>query len=491
LSVVNFDARIVEGFVNHYLVPHFARSRAMPDFHREILGLCASDAPNVAIAAPRGHAKTALVNVGFSLAAALLEAHPFQLKISRNRPLAVRFLRAVREILTQNAELIRDFSILPPQEWERDAEEEFVVTTRKGYRFCMGAMGFEQGMRGTIWGSNRPGLILLDDIEDENATHNNEANEKNMRLFMGTVKPMGHDETWFRMIGTVLGATSLLQQFLESPEWTSVRYEACDDEVSEESILWPEMYPRDWWLKRKAEYVAVNNLIQFNMEYRNIAVDYSSGYFQRTDFVENDAEHDDLKPKTYYVGVDYAISTAERRDYTVMVVGGVDDEGFLHIVDVRKGRWDGKQIIDEMFSIEDAFRPERWFVESGAIQKALGAALEIEQRARGVYLSLEPMVPAKDKASRARSIQARLRSKAVRFDKRTPWFADLEEELVQFPRGRHDDQVDAMAWLGQGLANMVTPPTDFETEREQLLAAKRAMETMSFGYGGRNEVTGY
>ena len=32
---------------------------------------------------------------------------------------------------------------------------------------------------------------------------------------------------------------------------------------------------------------------------------------------------------------------------------------------------------------------------------------------------------------------------------RAPWLADLKAELLAFPRGKHDDQVDALGLVGQ------------------------------------------
>jgi predicted phage terminase large subunit-like protein len=481
-------AAMVEGFVKEYLLADFAMARPVTSFHREWLEMACLPDPNVALAAPRGHAKSTLYNISFSLAAAILRAEPFQLKISRSRPLAVEYLRSIKYILTRNEHLIEDFGILPVEKWSMNSEDDFICESEDGYQFRMSALGFEQNMRGTTWGTRRPGLIICDDIEDPEAILSRERMDKNMNLFMGTLKPMGHVNCRFRMIGTVLGMESLLQRFIETPEWTSRVYEAHNDDMS--VVLWPEMFPKVYWISKKAEYASTNNMIQYNMEYRNIAVDTSSGYFQSTDFVETD-DTDLHKKKVYYVGVDYAISTKERRDFTVMIVGGVDSDGYLTIADVRKGRWDGKQILDEMFSIQQTFDPDQWFVESGAIQKALGAALEIESRQRNSYLPLNPMVPTKDKASRARSIQTRMRSRAVRFDKRSPWFSDLEAEMIQFPRGKHDDQVDAMAWLGLGLANMVAPPEQKDQDRLDYLAAKRAQQDQGPFQIGRSQTTGY
>ena len=475
---------MVEGFIKEYLLADFAMAKPVTPFHREWLEMACLPDPNVVLAAPRGHAKSTLYNISFSLSAALLRSQPFQLKISRSRGLATEYLRTIKDILKRNEKLKEDFGIIAQPDWPMNAEDDFICECEDGYQFRMSALGFEQNMRGTTWGTRRPGLIICDDIEDPEAVLSKDRLEKNMNLFMGTLKPMGHVDTQFRVIGTILGMESLLQRLVESPSWTHKVYEAHNDDMTE--ILWPAMYPKSYWIEKKKEYSDTNNQIQYNMEYRNIAVDMSSGYFQRTDFVPTE-EQAYLRPGTFYVGVDYAISTKERRDFTAMVVGKLDEDGFLEIADIRRGRWDGKEILDEMFSIQEAFEPEQWFVESGAIQKALGAALEIEQRDRNVYLNLRPMVPTKDKQSRARSIQARMRSRAVLFDKRRPWFDDLEAEMIQFPRGKHDDMVDAMAWLGLGLANMIAPLS----EQEEEAATLRQVRNSEAFQLGRSTCTGY
>ena len=52
---------------------------------------------------------------------------------------------------------------------------------------------------------------------------------------------------------------------------------------------------------------------------------------------------------------------------------------------------------------------------------------------------------------RARSIQARMRAGAVRFDKEAEWYQNFEDELMRFPRDKHDDQVDAISGAIQAL----------------------------------------
>ena len=94
----------------------------------------------------------------------------------------------------------------------------------------------------------------------------------------------------------------------------------------------------------------------------------------------------------------------------------------------------------------------------------------------------------KDKIARARSIQARMRAKGVKFDKNADWYQVLEDECLRFPRDRHDDQVDCLAYLGMMLDKLIEAPTNEEIEDEEYQEALH-----SFGYDqvGRNAVTGY
>ena len=44
---------------------------------------------------------------------------------------------------------------------------------------------------------------------------------------------------------------------------------------------------------------------------------------------------------------------------------------------------------------------------------------------------------------------------------RAPWLEDFLVEMMQFPFGRHDDQVDSvsqfLAWIDQGVVRRVVP----------------------------------
>jgi predicted phage terminase large subunit-like protein len=260
--------------------------------------------------------------------------------------------------------------------------------------------------------------------------------------------------------------------------------EACDEAVSEGSILWRDKFSRERLLDLKAHFVADNDLEGFNREYRNLAIDVSTSYFRPSDFLPM-TEADHKARKRYYVGGDLAFSKKERRDYTVLMLCGVDEEGILHYVEERRGRWDGNEVIDELYRLDELARELpggedgvlEFFIESGAIKESLGAALEIRMAEEG-YLNLCPgLVPTQDKAVRAVPLQARMRARGVRWNQDASWFADHKQELLEFSqegtRGAHDDRVDADAWVAQGLKRMATPPPAEDEDRAEVAYLRR------------------
>ena len=60
-----------------------------------------------------------------------------------------------------------------------------------------------------------------------------------------------------------------------------------------------------------------------------------------------------------------------------------------------------------------------------------------------------------DKARRAQSIRGRMALDGLYVPERAPWYANFRAELLSFPAGKHDDQVDALGLIGQLLNKMV------------------------------------
>jgi hypothetical protein len=67
---------------------------------------------------------------------------------------------------------------------------------------------------------------------------------------------------------------------------------------------------------------------------------------------------------------------------------------------------------------------------------------------------------------------------------RAPWLADFRAELLSFPAGRHDDQVDAIGLVGQLLQGMVAPAKPQPSVRP-------VRDRWDRLFAGRNEATNW
>lgn len=159
-----------------------------------------------------------------------------------------------------------------------------------------------------------------------------------------------------------------------------------------------------------------------------------------------------------YAASDHAIGEDKtRNDATVMVVGGVDNYGDLYILDVWWEKQGADKQVDAMLRLAKQWKPILWFAEKGHISKAIGPFLRKRMQEERVFFSVEEVTPIGNKVQRAQSIMGRMSMKKVKFPKHAHWVMSARDELLKFPNARHDDFVDALAWLGRAVDRMSSP----------------------------------
>lgn len=468
----------------------------------EMWEACCGPDKQVAIAAPRSHAKSTAISFTFVLAAVLFRQHKFVIICSGTESQSTMFVGDIKQQLIENEQLIKLFGV---KKFVKLAETDIIVEMEDGHRFRIIAKGAEQQLRGIKWEGTRPDLIIGDDLESDEAVLNGDRREKFRKWFYGALLPARASGGKVIIVGTILHMDSLLERLMapptgfklhydglksypvtattKKPYWRSIKYKAHNEDFSR--ILWEEKFSAESLKSLRQSFYDQGLSDVYSREYLNYPIDENTAYFRRDDFLPLLAEDQD-KHLVYYAAIDFAVSTNERSDYTVISVVGVDSSGVLTVRDIRRGRWDASEIINEMFTVQRRYRPELFVVEKGTIEKAIGPFLKKEMLQRNLYLNLYPMTPTKDKMSRARSIQARMRSGGIRFDKDASWYPVLEDEMVRFPKDRHDDQVDSLAWIGLALDQIIEAPTDKELAQEEY-----DEEFGQYEYTGRSAITGY
>lgn len=473
--------------------------------------LCCSNNKFVAIAAPRGHAKTTAITISYGLACLLFRNKRYAIVVSDTESQACQFLGSMKQEISENKDLISLFGIKLNEKGEpdfvKDTESDFICQMTDGHVFRVQAKGSEQKLRGMLWNGQRPDLILGDDLENDEIVLNQDRREKFRKWFYGALVPCLSATGQIRLVGTILHADAMLERLMPQEHdkmtivedlkisskrttgWVSVKYRAHSRDYSK--ILWPGKWSEEKLRAERQTYIDMGLPDVYSREFLNIPIDDSVAYFKKGDFVGQTDEDKESK-KHYYIAADLAISEKERADYSVFVVGGVDEAKKLHIVNVVRDRMDGREIVDTILALQRAYDPEAFGIEEGQISKAIGPFLTEEMHSTGIYANIHPMKHmSQDKPMRARSIQARMRAKSVKFDKSADWFPMLEEEMTRFPRDRHDDQVDAMAWLGHMLTKMVEAPTIGEKRQQDYDEELERSNLYGPTFDGRNGTTGY
>jgi predicted phage terminase large subunit-like protein len=496
----------MEGFVNSVLRKNFDKPAATPEFHKEIWELVTSNSKQVAIAAPRYHAKSTAVTHAYTLASVLFRESRYVLIVSDTVTQAVQFLGDIKKELLENDDLRSLFGV---KEFPKDTEDDLIVEMEDGWTFRIQAKGSEQKLRGLKWANLRPDLIIGDDMENDEIVMNKDRRQKFKRWFYGALIPCVSSTGKIRIVGTILHLDSLLENLMPASQlashrgvkslikedlkeyssnvlpWRSVKYRAHTDDFK--SLLWPEMKSATEFRMQKDDYVRQGLADVYSQEMLNIPLDITDTFFKKTDFVPIKPE-DEKKNLVYYAACDLAVSQSQKADYSAFVVGGMDEDGRLYCKHVIKQRMDALEIVDTILMIQKIYKPVLFGLEQGTIQKAIGPYLNEEMLKRGEFINTVLLKPSGDKLTRARSIQARMRSGACKFDKDAEWYQGFEDELLRFPRDKHDDQVDAWAYLGLMLDRMWEAPTDKELEEEEYEAY---IHENNLNVSGRSLTCGY
>lgn len=508
-------ASVIKGFSQSLLQKDFDGAVQSPECHEEWWELFCSGAEKIAVAAPRRHAKTTAVTQTCGLAAMLFRDRKYALIVSDTITQATQFLGEIKQQLTENERLRELFKI---KGFVKETEDDFICMCEDGYTFRMSAKGAEQKLRGLKWNGNRPDLILCDDLENDEIVMNKERRAKFKRWFYAALMPSMSKRGKIMYVGTILHNDSLLESLMPKKHqmgytidplrtwvrgrdgkprsvagWVSMKYKAHTPDFSK--ILWKTNYTAAYFKELRQEYIEQGIPDVYSQEYLNTPIDESMAYFKRNDFIPYaEADYQLLETSqwqkrfNFYIGTDLAVSSEQVSDWSVFVVGGLDEKGYLWIFDVIRERMDAQEIVEMILSLERKWQPLAITMEKGQIEKAVGPFLRQRMLDTGTFPNITTVAPSVDKLTRARSIQARMRAGAVKFDKQADWYPDFEDELVIFPRGKHDDQVDSLAYVGLIIDRMVAGSTVKEIQEEEYA---EEYEQSGLALEGRSEYTGY
>lgn len=453
--------------------PH--RGRAKPSLFHEWTfteGQRIADGPGgerLVIAAPRGNAKSTFWTELFVLWCVLTRRRRYPVILSDAIEVAAMMLEGIKTELEVNPRLALDF---PDVVGQGPVWQVGVVVTANGAKIQCGGAG--KRIRGARHGAQRPDLVVLDDIENDDNVKSPEQRDKREAWIDKAVEPLGPPDGSMDMIyvGTVLHLDAVLSRKLKDPTWSKKIWQAVitwpdrmdlweqweeawrndGKDAAEEfyqanhaelergaKVLWPEVQP----LKRLMTIRARIKVAAFNSEYQNSPMAEDATFTAVKFWV-----HLDPGP-VYFGALDPSLGKQNKaRDPSALLVGAFyRKQSRLDVVKASIRRRLPTLIIADAIALQREFRCALWFVEAVQFQEFLRTELMKAAVSQGVPLPAKAIQPHADKDLRIESLQPPMEAGLIRLH---PSQSVLLEQLQAWPQADHDDGPDCLEMLWTG-----------------------------------------
>lgn len=470
---------------------HYHIRAKSPMFHKEIINklLKMNSGDKVAVVAPRGHAKSTLINLIYPLHRILFDEERFILLISESETQSKYNLEAIGNELEFNEKLRYFFGDRRGEIWGK--EEKEVITNfdedGKPSGFCkMLVRGTGQKVRGLKYGAYRPTLTIIDDGEGERNTATENLRDNFRRWLNGAVIP-GSNDAKLVFIGTIVDGESYLNRvagekayFKDGTKrikgWDSMFYQSIlqGTEIGEfvssgkeilgkdgnPKVLWPEYRTYKWLKEERDRLKSEGDVAYFYQEYQNIPMDdsfrvfkkehiqYWEGYYKREKnqnyIIKTKDGAREKVPVNIFLGVDPASSENIKADYTVIMVIAVDALNNIYVLDYFRGQVTPMDGADKLFEIAEQYAPKDIKIEeTGHVM--LADYVMRKSKELGKFWNINPKKAIKTKYYRIKQMQPYFASKAVFIKEQHD---ELESELLNFKEHGvfKKDTLDALRW---------------------------------------------
>ena len=488
----------LSAFARLYLAHHFRAPAST--MHRELFPLLEETLQHrgsrLAVAAPRGSAKTTVICLAYVLWCLAKEEEPFIILLSATVDQAVGILSDVKSELEDNPLIRSDFPDLAEPQGRRPSPkrwQEKEIVTRTGAMVT--ALGAGQKIRGRKNREARPSLLILDDIEGEEEAWSADRRRKRWDwLSRAVLKSGATGNTNVLVVGTLVHYDALLARLVgvgstaSSPGWTARRYQSVIQWSEAESmwetfenlytekqsdeifgtgsaaaraffqkhememldgvkVLWPEI--EDY--RALMEMRIVEGRAAFDAEKQNEPIDAENSLFDSEkltywdDLYKSEEEllqslGDDV---TIYGAWDPSLGVTGRNgdDSAVVTIAKDGDSGKYYVLDAIIEKYKPSQMIPVIVELSKRRDFRKFVVEGNQFQEVVANQLEDAAKEAGIHLRMEAETNTKNKVARIQGLEALTASGGLVFCRKHRL---LMQQLREFPRGAHDDGPDAL-----------------------------------------------
>ena len=458
------------------IMPNMFSSES-PSFHYDISDtLLKENEKQINIIAPRGHAKSSVVAGVYPLFHLMFDKGiKVIVLVSRTQSHATKLLGTIKDVLNYSEEFRYFFGYWGMQSARKWSNNE--IELKDGSIIICKGTG--QQIRGIKHGNQRPTLLILDDPEDEVNTKTAEAMEFNLRwLLQSGVPSLDPLRGKIAVIGTPQHERCLVETLKDMKGWNTLEFRP---DMDKKIALWDEVWPIEKLQQKKEELESINRLSVFYREYLCQIVGDEDNLFRPQDFqyydgyIETDEaglstlvlttlngeEVNERRPVNVFTGVDPASSTKKTADYSVVFNIAIDKDNNRFCLPYYRKRANPLDLSEAILDNFKQYKSSKTRIESVGYQEMLRQYIKEKSEQLGLFIpGLEVKEnPRTSKSYRLESLQPLFANKKVFMKKSMTAF---EDELLLYPRGKHDDLLDGFFYANK---NAYRPSHDAETEK--------------------------
>lgn len=420
--------------------------------------------PRLVITMPPRHGKSMLTSKSFpSWHMGKYPTHEV-MACSYSGSLSMGFSRLNRELMRDPAYHVLFETRLHP---DSQGAEAWMTTEGGGYTSA--------GIGGAITGKGAHILIIDDPVKNREDAESETARNNAWDWYTSTAYTRLAPGGGVLVILTRWHDDDLAGRLLDAAkeggdQWEVVNYPAEAKEDEPYRLAGEALHPERYDLAALARIRKAIGPRDWAALYQQDPVPEEGAFFQKEDLQWYDFDDPHALPPdntmVNYAAWDLAVGQKQENDFSVGGVVSIDQQGNLWLRHVRRGHWGALDLCRQILSMHRVWRADRCGIESSMIEMSIGPFLdELKEEERLWDFSYTPLRPGKqDKIARARAIQGVIQAGKLYVPYNAPWTDTFVNELLRFPSGVHDDQVDMIAWIGQML--MLMSPATIRKERK-------------------------
>jgi phage terminase large subunit-like protein len=451
-----------------------------PVFHRKLVkAMTNPDNNKLNIIAPRGHAKSSIVACLYVLYYIMFDDRPKVIVLcSKTVGHAIRLLQTIKNALNYSIPLQTFFGYWGEHSAIKWRDDEVVLKDNT----LIVCRGTGQMVIGLKHGDQRPTLFILDDPEDMMNTKTAEAMEGNFRWLLQAVLP-SRDASRGRVIviGTPQHERCMVENLKGMEGWTTLFFQAIQEDGT---ALWPALWPLDKLEAEKRSLESVNRVSSFYREYQCVVVGDEDQLFKESYFRywegelvrKNGENHVHIVslnnsvlaepvdvPVNVFMGVDPASSTNQTADFTAILALAIDATGRRFVLPYFRQRVTPMKVADHIMRYAELYQPVRTRIESVGYQEMIREYIRTQVYIPGLEIKENPRQRKKGAGGRLEALEPFFQKNLFYMQ---PNMQALFDELLMYPRGKHDDLLDALYYANK---RTYTPgPTGNEVNKDDL-----------------------